>query len=303
MFAERILRLAEQIRSLFSRGLEISAESRQYIDATFSCPKAAQVAAICADRASCERDSLIELLLFPDRRMQMELEDTLDRWQYNSADPAALIDCLSRRPLHVRFYFPDGRGGFHLQVPPEALGSFVVRLHITRRLAPSLAHTLAASLDQDLQTAVKVRLRNAGVGEMPPAVAFLNRFFKGFDQRSADFFSCLDFTLEFLAEKHATPNIFDALAARKHLFFKMLRQADALDRQLRRHNMETMVLQGARICQADRGQIVRRIAQIDTVCLAVYGQTAMAAPGPQPVTLALSPGNPDDLGTIGRLLD
>lgn len=302
MFPERVIRLAEKIRTLFGRGLEISADSLQYINATFSFPTAAQVGAICADPGNCERYPLLELLFFPDRNIQAELEEMLSRWHYGDKDPAALVDCLGRQPLRVRFYFPDGHGTFRMDLPPEALASFVARLHITRYLDPDLAQTLAGCLPEDLQTAVKVRLRNAGVGDAPPAIDFLNRFFKGFGRRSADFFSGLDFVLEFLAEKHATQNLFDALAARKQLYFRMLQQADTQARQLQRHNTETLILQGARICQADRSEIMRRMAQIDTVCMAAYGRAPTAAGGGQPATLALLPENPDSLGIIGQLL-
>ena len=74
----KYLLLAEKIEQIFREGFVLSDDITHYIDSTFSNPSINELEEIINDEHNCERDSLIELLFFPDDSMQVKLEEFLE---------------------------------------------------------------------------------------------------------------------------------------------------------------------------------------------------------------------------------
>ena len=78
--------LAKKISEMLSKGIGLSADVVHYIDSTFSNPTIEELQIILADDSNCEKDSLMELLFFPDESMQVELEELLERYKPQNED-------------------------------------------------------------------------------------------------------------------------------------------------------------------------------------------------------------------------
>ncbi len=71
--------LAEEIASILKEGIRLSPDVLHFIDSTYSNPSPQELANILEDESDCERDTLVELIFFPDESIQVRLEDLLER--------------------------------------------------------------------------------------------------------------------------------------------------------------------------------------------------------------------------------
>ncbi len=54
--------IADEIKKILSKGIDLSDDVVHYIDSTFSNPTVKELESILADDSNCEKDSLMELL-------------------------------------------------------------------------------------------------------------------------------------------------------------------------------------------------------------------------------------------------
>jgi len=73
--------LADEIKKILGQGIDLNDDVVHYIDSTFSNPTVEELQTILADDSNCEKDSLMELLFFPDESMQVQLEES---WRKSS---------------------------------------------------------------------------------------------------------------------------------------------------------------------------------------------------------------------------
>jgi hypothetical protein len=256
--------LAEKIIAILQGGLMLNADTQHYIDSTFSNPSVNEFEELLQDESSCETDSLIELLFFPDESAQLQLEDkTLIR-------------------------FADGRGKLEKMVTPSNAARFIERLNLSRCLDPKLSSAIARYVHRGLQTRCKVRLRNARPITSPNKISFLQTVFKKLKIDNDDFFDHLDFTLSFLEELEDEADMFQALMTRKKRYIQSLQKAKKLDNKLNQQNVETLLLRGERVSYIDKADARKKIKIIDRISLAVFGKTEffdLMLAGEQSITL------------------
>ncbi|MBW2706717.1 MAG: hypothetical protein JRD84_10465, partial [Deltaproteobacteria bacterium] len=102
--------LADEIKKIIGKGIDLNEDVVHYIDSTFSNPTIEELQTILGDDANCEKDSLMDLLFFPDESMQIQLEETLERYRPENEDRNNILTSLCRDPLQVTFHFEDDRG-------------------------------------------------------------------------------------------------------------------------------------------------------------------------------------------------
>ena len=82
--------------------------------------------------------------------------------------------------------------------------------------------------------------------------------------------------------------MFKALMTKKRFYFQGLQKAKNLDIQLKKHNVETLLLRGNRVSYVDRADVRKKIQMIDRISLAVFGKTEffdLMPAGEQSITL------------------
>jgi hypothetical protein len=142
---------------------------------------------------NCEKESLLELLFFPDEAIQLQLEDLLERCNFQKKDEEAVWNYLYRRRLRIGFRFPDSRGPFELDLPPTAARRFIERLNISRQLPKGLAVAVDKYVGAEYKGRIKVKLRNARLALTENGVQFLADVFEKMDAESDPNFECLEF--------------------------------------------------------------------------------------------------------------
>jgi hypothetical protein len=270
--------IADEIKKILSTGIDLSDDVVHYIDSTFSNPTIEELQTILADDANCEKDSLMELLFFPDESIQVQLEHMLEQCRPQKEDEDKIIACLCRDPLTVTFHFEGDRGTLKLPIPEDVIRQFLVRLKISKHLEASLAESIHNYGDLPNTSRFKVKIRNSRFSPSDSKTGFLCRFFEKIGSRSHDIFECLDFVLEFLDEIKKDTDIFPALMARKKFYFISLQKGQKMDSRLEKHNIETLLMQGERVALIDKVDARKKMQIIDRISRAVFGKTEYFEP-------------------------
>lgn len=269
---------AARLRDLLEAGLDLTAGTLRFIDATFSHPSAAELAVILEDDAAPERDSLLELLFSPDEGLQVELEDLLDPRRSACPAPEEVVARLTAAPLTVPLRFLDGRGTLEAAMTAELARRMVLGLRIDRSLPDAVAAAIDAEPAGRCGRRLRVMLRNARFGFGPVHEEFLCALIPNLDVRNEDARDCFAFALELLSDLGEPPDVRAALAARKKWLVKAVHHGERLREHLKQSNVETLLSRGQRLTWVDEALARRQIAYIDRICVAVLG-------GPVPVDL------------------
>jgi hypothetical protein len=283
--------LAEKIIAILQGGLMLNADTQHYIDSTFSNPSVNEFEELLQDESSCETDSLIELLFFPDESVQLQLEEMIEDTHFQSRDEQEIKKRVCSTSLKTLIRFADGRGKLEKMVTPSNAARFIERLNLSRCLDPKLSSAIARYVHRGLQTRCKVRLRNARPITSPNKISFLQTVFKKLQIDNDDFFDHLDFTLSFLEEfgdEKDGADMFQALMTRKKRYIQSLQKAKKLDNKLTQQNVETLLLRGERVPYIDKADARKKIQIIDRISLAVFGKTEffdLMPAGEQSITL------------------
>ena len=265
--------LADEIRKILGNGITLSSEVIHYIDSTFSNPTTTELQTILHDDYNCEKDSLVELLLFPDETMQLQLESLLERLHFQQADEKSVLGDLLQDPVQVTIRFPGDRGSLRLRITEDVACQFISRLNISRHLNPNLLDALNQNKDETISDRIKVKLRNSRFSPTTEKIEFLCLFFKKFDSQDMDIFECLDVALSFLDEPTIDNDIYRTLMAKKKFYFRSLQKAIQLDAQLQKQNVETLMAQGKKVVLIDQRDARKKMRIIDRISRAVYGET------------------------------
>jgi hypothetical protein len=275
---EKSNQLADEIRKILGKGVTLSSGVIHYIDSTFSNPTTTELQALLHDDSNCEKDSLTELLLFPDETMQLQLETLLEGLYFQQEDEKSVLDDLLQVPMQVAISFPVDRGSFHLLVTEDLARQFIARLNISKHLNPDLLEAMNHYENENISNRIKVEIRNSRFSPTDETIKFLCLFFEKFDSQDNDIFECLEFALSFLDEPCIDNDIYLTLMAKKEFYFRSLQKAKQLDTQLQKHNMETLLAQGKRIVLIDQRDARNKMQIIDRISRAVFGKTEYFEP-------------------------
>jgi hypothetical protein len=265
--------LAGELRKILGGGITLSSDVIHYIDSTFSYPASGELQAILQDDSNCERDSLIELILFPDESMQHRLESLLERLQFTATEEKTMSGHLLRKPLQVTFRLPGNSESLNLIITEDAACQFISRLSISKHLPADLRDALKRYDDKNISNRIKVKIRNSRFSPTDEKIEFLFLFFEKFDSQDNDLFECLEFVIGFLDELKQVNDFYQALAAKKKFYFISLQKAKQLETQLQKNNIETLVAQGKRVVLIDQKDARKKMLIIDRISRALYGKT------------------------------
>jgi hypothetical protein len=245
----------------------------QFIESTFSSPCVNELEKIIADHSDCERNSLIELIFFPDEEIQASVEDILKSHQYCIEDEKKVLDYLSLAPIESRIHFPDDKSELNVKMPCEAISRFLSRLKIHKKIDKRILAAIDTGFSEKLKISIRVKLRNT-INELAEnKIRLLCDFFHQMEDETNEFLECLDFILSFLDETDETSDLFSALMDKKKFYFKNLQRAEKFRQQLEKANMETIILQGVKVPYISVEDEKRKMELIDKISLSVFGRT------------------------------
>jgi hypothetical protein len=259
--------LAARIAEHFERGLAIDAGVSAYIESTFSAGAPQDIAARLCDPADSESRSLLDLILFPDKAVQLDLEDILAGHRFEQRDQEYVRTLLVARIGRIALRFPDGQK-VRVPLPDSSLDGFLARLHLAVDIDPRLRTELEASGDSD----ALIRIRNHGRTLSGRQADFLCRLIAGLEPQSDQRRACVDLMLALFAENEPDADIPAALAAKKRFFRRNLQRAQKTAALLADSNFETRILQGLHTPHVSATESREGLELVDRVSRAVFGR-------------------------------
>lgn len=262
--------LAEKIKRIFRDGFVLNNNMMHYIDSTFSGPSINELEEIINDEHNCEKDSLIELLFFPDESVQIKLEELLEKEDFKKKDEEKVLSYILNKKVVTTIFFPESKDLLKFFVPELSAAQFVSRLDISKKLNKTLLKAIDKFVSDKHKVPVKVRLRNAMAVLSENKIKFLSSFFEKLKVEDNYFFKCLDFMLDFFDGIKDDKNILQSLLDKKELYFQDLQKAVKFEELLNKNNVEILISRGVRIPHISKDDVMNKIVIIDTIISSVY---------------------------------
>jgi hypothetical protein len=287
------------LRQILACGMALTDDVLHFMAATFGEATAAGLQSLLADPSSAERDSLLDLVFFPDRSLQCAIEPVLVHHPLPASDVDLLAARLKETPVVTRLLFPGTDHSVPVAMPDFVVDGFLARLNLAWQPVAALDAALSGFDTRGLSTTggdaddglfLRVLLRNADVKQTPVQVRFLCDFLERVPSESEDFVDKLAFVLVFMNEHEDAANLYQALMDRKKFIFQNLLKARRSADLAGRSNMETLIMTGVRTPYFDIDAAEHTLALIDSIAVAVYGRTEWLGGVPHEVDL----GNTDD---------
>jgi hypothetical protein len=261
------------IRSIFEEGLLVNQDSLHFIFSTISISDIRELETLIMNPSSCESDSLIELIYFPDESIQLRLEDRLQAEAFQQKDEQTILEHFlsCRGKTLVRF---DGlEPVLTITTPETGVRAFLARLNITRHLDPDLIRVIDQRTGKTQRTKYSVWLRNMVMELSEREIDFLIDLFLKMDARHDRFHEYLYFSLRFLEESQNDADLFQSLRQHKQRCLQHLQRNDRLETYRRNHNIETLMAQGIRIPYTDKQALLFQVTLVDDICLALFNRS------------------------------
>ena len=265
--------LVDKISGILKEGIQLSRDDLHFIDSTFANPTAEKLAAVLADASNCERDTLIELIFFPDESMQVKLEDLLAHLRFEKTAESIVCKLVIKKELNTTLYFPASRDPLELKMPHSAADQFVSRLRISKKLDSKLVAAIDKNVSENMRSLVRVKLRNARPIPVGPKLNALAALFEKMKTTDKELIECLEFLLHLFDDLPDDTNVFGGLMARKRFYFKSVLKAESFEEKLKKSNMETLMLQGERAPYISKPDAVKKMALIDKISFSLFGTT------------------------------
>jgi hypothetical protein len=288
--------LAGWISRQLRRGIVLTDAVARFMESTFGCDDPAHILSQTDDS---EADSLLELLCYPDTKVQISFESRWGERSWTLEDLAAVIGILCAAPLQAPVTSPSGQPLETIALPPFALETFVRRLNITRCLPARLAEATARCARDDRKWATRVRLRHAALSWHEGQIELVARFLDKMPVESPAFDASLDFLISIMSELMPAMDAYEFLAAKKFMYFHALCRAQDFERQRLASNMETLILQGARAACGSIAEWRLQMQHIDLICRTLYGRAPFFH---QPVAQNLEVEATDTPGQIQEMM-
>ena len=244
-----------------------------YIDTTLFTPEPDRLIAYLNDADNGDRDSLLDLLFFPEPTLQIQLEPLLASDPHADDTARAVSDRLLAAPLDAQIRMPDGTVLYFIRLPDFIKSQYLDRLKLDWTLDPAVATAIKAGVSDERVATVRVRLRNGGIRMNGARRQFMCRFFERMVDSAADYLQCLDLVLILIGNLGKDGDAYAHLIDHKRSLFRSLLQARRFETLLQGSNMETLMLQGVRVPHASCDALYDEMRLIDRICIGVFGRT------------------------------
>jgi len=243
---ERCDRLIAEIETCFREGIVLSDDNCHFIRSTFSDPTPSELVSVINDPSNPDRDSLMELIFSPDEALQMRIETLLSGDAFTEKDETDLAACLAAKEPAATIFISGYKRPVSLKMPAACAHMFISRLRVTKTIDRRIGDAIDGHLAETVRQKIKVRIRNSKFNDGRNCIDFLSMFFRSAREGDPAFPASLDFLLLFFEEMTCDSSIGHELFKRQRYYKEKIQEALRYEEQLKKSNMETMMMQGRR---------------------------------------------------------
>ncbi|MFY9941220.1 MAG: hypothetical protein WAK57_03530 [Desulfobacterales bacterium] len=267
-------RVVERIIRVLTEGVDLGSEAWHFIESTFPDTSASDLADLMVAGEDVEAAPLIELLFFPDERLQTRLEGLLSCLVLEAGAETAVADRLQAQKPVARIACPGwGPQACRFPMPAQAVPAFVARLNIGHRLAEPIAGAIERRVVEAHRDHLRVKLRNARIPFSAAQAAFICELLAKLPAGDPDLLDVMDFVLALLEELGPDGDIRGGLLEKKKFYFQNLQRAEQMADLIQGRNMETLMLQGVRMPYVDKSDALFKMSLIDRICIALFDRS------------------------------
>lgn len=263
--------VARQMIAWLQQGLIAGPAVRDYMAATLEDSSSEALCQLLQADADAYSGPLQELLFFPDEAFQANLEESLQKACLTKADEPALREALGQQEVIVPLHLPPFETVISRSLPPEVIPGLVTRLKIWKNLPTALLAVLGASMPPALALRCRVFFRNASFTWNEVLTRFFARLVQSLKPDDPDFIRTFRLTLTIIDEKPLTHDLQTLFLQKKASLLRMLHQYEIFETHRLKLNMEILMLQRAGAPAPDPALVRECIADIDAICLQVWG--------------------------------
>lgn len=238
--------LISEIKAYFEEGIVLSDDVCHFIRSTFSDPLLSELEIIVNDTANAEVDSFIELIFSPDEALQIRIEDLLSKERFSEKDENDLVNYFAEKEPVAAVFISGYERPLTVRMPGSYADVLISHLRIVKKLSQRLCDAIERHIHKKDQNLIRVRLRNSGFMESKNKIDFLCIFFNQYSEEKVSYLKYLDFILQFFTEIQPDSKIGYSLCKKKQNYDEAIQQAMKYEEQLKKSNMETMMMQGKR---------------------------------------------------------
>jgi hypothetical protein len=289
--AAAVGQIAEAIRRLLQQELKLDTRTLDFVAATFGDSATGHLPQLIADESNPERDTLLDLIFYPDEDYQKRLEPVLQKYPIESAQVEDVGALLMDSEVKVRLTGAGWPQQLELTMPTDCVMPFVERLKMARTLPVGLGQTVRAFATASWQSAVAVKLRNALFAYSPQRVSFLEAFIEKVFSEQPEAWEFWDWLLALMAEHREPQNLLDFFIHKGHCYRAALQLAQDHRHKMQSSNREMLILQGVRPPHVHEAEIMRQLTWVQTILIKIFAQPPTA--GDLPVARDLGQLNPE----------
>jgi hypothetical protein len=297
MAAEKHLyKLAEILRLYLSRPLRLDTDAAEFVTSTYGDAGAETIRALMADTDASEAETLLEFLLFPDIKFQIQIEPLLSRYQSRHLPQRRLRAHLGQPPITLTLHTDAaneakvgevgelgdvgdvGDKALRLSLPDDFLERFLARLNLAKRWPASLEEVLDRYLPCDAGLRARVMLRNGPPLLEEACLHLYGDLVRTLSPHHRDFWAALELVVRLGPELAAGNDPFSLLTAHKRRAFQMVERQREFERRLQHSNIEILLGQGQRVPTLARAEALKQMRVIDVVCQSIFGRTTYFQP-------------------------
>lgn len=179
--------LFDCLRSALQNGGQLTDGLLDYVETALFLPRPDRLAAFLRNDDDSERDSLLDLIFYPEPDFQVLLEPLLMATPLTADDAAALRGRLLDEDIQAPVRMPDGTPLAHIPLPAFVKSHYLDRLNLAWQPDASLAAAITSGVAPARVPVVRVRLRNQGARPVAGQQVFLCRFFERLPDDDPDF--------------------------------------------------------------------------------------------------------------------
>jgi hypothetical protein len=264
---------ADRIIKVWDQGFPVDPRALHFIESTFGLSRTEEIIAVLNDPRHEDRETLMQIIFFPDESVLLELEPIVEEENFTETDISRLVgELISGFPV-IRVVFPVEKQGIGFNALPGDIESFVSRLNLGRLLHQRLVDVMKRHPNQARYYKARVKLKNSRLKFTENQVRWLASFFGCTDLWTDNELARLAFALEVLHQAGDEEDIYRVFMDLKKMRLGAIDRYRRFMNRLEKSNMETLMFSGVRAPYIDEKKALKSICFIDDICLGIYGKT------------------------------
>ena len=258
---DRITAIVTILLQEFTHGIRVEPQTLTFAESTYGITCATFASALADDDFE-ERDTLLNLLFFPNQNTRRAIELFLPESGLQDAEVATVSEQLYSAIDQVVFSLPDG-SVFSWVPEPGRIAYFVAKLYMDRKLDASITAALKKHVDGERLTAVRVTMRCRHIGFTSEGQALLITFIEKGAERTKDFESLIDLLFTLVSNLPPRIRLIEYLFDQHHYQKKLLHDIRTFQKKADQYGMEYLMMQGYPVPHESEENVSDRLKQYD----------------------------------------